>query len=371
MDDPTILTGISQIVNKKKTDNKLNLDAIEKDLIESGCLEKIKIQKNDKVDIGSIAREIRSRPKTHRQVESSYESDSDSVIDESDSEEESDSDDDVVDEERLPYKNHAPSSMRYPQSVQSPRSMRQPSYNMQPQQPLYNAQHQQPSYNNMRMQPQQRPYMGGNMGQNMGGNMGQNSYINDTLNAYAGNNAYKDALAEQEHLEEQKERMLADIDDLIDELKGDGLDVSRIPELTMDSRYDAVRKVYKTVKRKYDRSRCEDLGRGFMIAGAQAVEMAFDGQKSYFGYSPDMRGWHRTVRSKMRRLGYEQSVLVSDIMEKYEVSPFQRIMMELVPGAFLYSFTRKQQHGQDNYYPEKNNTGARSAALSDLREFDD
>lgn len=84
-----------------------------------------------------------------------------------------------------------------------------------------------------------------------------------------------------------------------------------------------------------------------------------------------MTGFHRTVRSKMRRMKYEQSQIVSNALDYYNVGPISRMGLELVPSAFLYSLSRREQHGKDNYTPERPaNTEDRSAALDDLRQFE-
>ncbi len=169
-----------------------------------------------------------------------------------------------------------------------------------------------------------------------------------------------------ENLDEKKEKMLGDIEELMDELESDNVSVAKIPLVNSDSSYRDVERVYRHVKRKYNRSRCEDLGNGVILVAARALEMMFDGKKSYLGWKPDMTGWHRTVRSKLRRLRYEQSLIVSGITEKYKIGPVARMGLELGPSALLYSLTKREQHNQNNYMPSNVD---RSEVLDDLREF--
>ena len=65
---------------------------------------------------------------------------------------------------------------------------------------------------------------------------------------------------------------------------------------------------------------------------------------------------------------YEQSVIVSDAIERYNIGPMQRMALELFPSAFLYSLTRREQHGEETYNPSSG-TEDRSTALDDLRDF--
>ena len=78
--DPTILTGMAQLVNKRKVNNKLNLEAIERDLIESGCLKKIIIP-NKENEYNTITKHIKHSTDVVMDVssdssDSSYSSDS-------------------------------------------------------------------------------------------------------------------------------------------------------------------------------------------------------------------------------------------------------------------------------------------------------
>lgn len=59
MDDPTILTGIAKIVNKRKVNNKLDLDAIERDLIGGGGLTKQPIKDVD-AELNDLLKDIRT-----------------------------------------------------------------------------------------------------------------------------------------------------------------------------------------------------------------------------------------------------------------------------------------------------------------------
>ena len=174
-------------------------------------------------------------------------------------------------------------------------------------------------------------------------------------------------LYEREQMYDQKEKMLDDIDDLRLELEDEDIKLDNIPLVNTDSSYYEIERVYKLLKRKWERTRCEGLSQEIFMASARAVEVAFDGEKSYFGFQPDMTGWHRTVRTKLRRMRYEQSQLVSSFIQAYNVGPFARMALELVPSAFLYSLSRREQHGIQQYNPYQ--TVDSGEALNDLRDM--
>lgn len=187
--------------------------------------------------------------------------------------------------------------------------------------------------------------------------------INEALRAYSGYETNIDM--ERENEEEMKSILLEDIDELRSELEADQIDLRRIPEVNHDSEIDDIKKIHKILQRKYDRRRYNNFGNEMILAAAQGLEYAFDGKRRWGPYSPDLTGWHNTIRPKLRRMRYETSTIVSGIMQEYNIGPTTRVLMELVPSAFLYSRMRKEQHGQMNYSPDQ-----MSEAYDDLRQYD-
>lgn len=372
MDDPTVLTSISKIVNKRKVNTKLNLDAIERDLINGGSGLKPQPIKDIDTELNELLQDIRTRPNietvmmrpTSNNVGSrdnmimptipkiinpptAGSSKIQQFIQATPAEDVSDHDDD----DELLQEDGDDDDMQSMDAMPA-----------QPPKPAYYPPIPPPQPYTVGAQPMRHPVQVPTHSQ---------SYAQEALQVYANEQNAEETFMEQERMEDLKEKMLADIDELRDELNADGINTNRIPEVNIDSPYDLVSKIHKQLKRKYDRSRCEDLGQGVMLAAARMVEMAFDGEKSYFGYRPDMTGWNRTVRSKMRRMRFEQSQIVSHMLESYNVSSAGRMGLELIPSAFLYSFSRREQHGKDNYTPDAPRAREdRSAALDDLRQFE-
>ncbi len=303
MDDPVILTGISKLVNKNKVSNTLDLDAIERDIIAMGGLETMPIEK----------------------ISESEESESIYSVEATESGSASSS-------QYASPVFHRPSRTPTKHKFKSPPVARSEPISLK-----RHHQHQIPKKN----------------------------YYESAYNAYS-KNTYQSSLANDEATEDKKEKMLGDIEELMNELESDNMPTSKIPMVNSDSSYKDVEKVYRLVKRRYNRSRCEDLGNGIILVAARALEMMFDGKKSYLGWKPDMTGWHRTVRSKLRKLRYEQSIIVSEFTEKHKIGPVARMGLELGPSALLYSLTRREQHNESNYIPSNID---RSEVLDDLREF--
>jgi hypothetical protein len=156
---------------------------------------------------------------------------------------------------------------------------------------------------------------------------------------------------EKEKREDMKSAMLAEIDSLMDILVEVGIDLSRIPEVSQSSSYEAVESVLRTLRHKNDATRYTTFAEEILLMGVQALEELFDGKRMWFDkYQPDLTGWHNTVNSKLKRMRHDTGQIVSTIMHDYNISPGVRIMMELVPNMILYSNQRKEQHSQPGWY---------------------
>jgi hypothetical protein len=193
----------------------------------------------------------------------------------------------------------------------------------------------------------------------------QNDQFNQAMQGY-GNNATGNIIdIDRENEEENKTLMLEDIDELMAELQDDEVDLSRIPKVNQDSPIEDVAQVQKILRMKYDRRRYTTFGTEFILAAVHGLEYLFDGKRKWGPYQPDLTNWHNTVRTKLRRMRYETSMIVSNVMTEWNVGAFTRIMIELVPSAFLHSRMRSEQHGKAGYSPDQ-----MSEAYDALRAYD-
>lgn len=192
----------------------------------------------------------------------------------------------------------------------------------------------------------------------------QTDQFNQAMQGY-GNNTGNIIDVDRENEEENKTLMLEDIDELMAELQDDEVDLSRIPKVNQDSPIDDVAQVQKILRMKYDRRRYTTFGTEFILAAVHGLEYLFDGKRKWGPYQPDLTNWHNTVRTKLRRMRYETSMIVSNVMQEWNVGAFTRIMIELVPSAFLHSRMRSEQHGKSGYSPDQ-----MSEAYDALRAYD-
>lgn len=152
---------------------------------------------------------------------------------------------------------------------------------------------------------------------------------------------------EKEKEEDDKAILLEQIDMLITNLKDEGIDVSRVPEVDNSSPIEDIENVHKILRLKNDRNRYCSFAEECILAGSHTLEWLFDGKKTYLGRRPDLRGWSATVNIKLRRMRYDTSTFVSEVMQDYNLGHGTRIMFELLPSLFLYSKMKKSQYADN------------------------
>lgn len=149
---------------------------------------------------------------------------------------------------------------------------------------------------------------------------------------------------EKEREEDYKCEMLAEIDYLIEGLRDSGVDTSRIPAVDESADIVSIEKVVKVLRHKVDHSRYCTFAEEFILSGAHGLEYLFDGKNMWFGrWNPNLTGWHTQVHRKLRRMRTDTGKIVSHIMNDYDIGPFMRICLELVPNMFLFSTKKSEQ----------------------------
>lgn len=240
---------------------------------------------------------------------------------------------------------------RYPQPGYVPQPAYPPQYAPQyPPQPGYPPQYApQPGYP-PQYPPQYAPQQPG-------------SQLDDAIRDYGGYGNDVDIALETE--EETKNMLLDDMEELRTELDGYGVNYSTVPKVTADSPLKEIKDAHRRLRRKYDFKRCQTFGTELILAGAHGLEYLFDGQKSYGPFKPDLTDWHNNIRPKLRRMQYETSSVVSDVMHDYNIGNIARIGLELGISALLHSKSRQAQRGNAAYTQDQ-----MSDAYESLRDFE-
>ena len=167
------------------------------------------------------------------------------------------------------------------------------------------------------------------------------SHIDEVIGKLPVANDEDDKLIRLEEEEDEMARLLEQIDLLMTNLKAEGIDLERIPTVDNNSSKKEARSVLKILQIKNDRLRYCDMFEEAILAGAYGLESIFDGKKEWFGTKIDLVGWPETVKVKLRRMRYDTSSFVSDVMKGYNIGHGWRIIFELLPSLFLYSRDRR------------------------------
>lgn len=152
---------------------------------------------------------------------------------------------------------------------------------------------------------------------------------------------------------DDKAILLENIDTLIQTLNDDGIDTDRIKKVDENSSLRDIREVYSSLCLKNDRKRYCTMAEELILLFAKGLGWIFDGKRQWFGQTLDMRGWDETVKIKLKRMRYDTSTFVAGVMRDYQMSSGTRIMMELVPSAFMYSTTKKSDEPGTVQAPNK------------------
>ena len=164
------------------------------------------------------------------------------------------------------------------------------------------------------------------------------------LNKVLGNierNTDDNTFIAQEDEEDEMAKIMEQIDLLRTNLGNEGVVLDRIPEVNANTSKKEARSVLKILQIKNDRLRYCDFFEEGILAVAYGLEGVFNGNREIFGSKIDLTGYSDTVKVKLRRMRYDTSNFVSNIMQGYNISSGWRIVLELIPSLFLYSRDRR------------------------------
>lgn len=146
---------------------------------------------------------------------------------------------------------------------------------------------------------------------------------------------------QKEDEEDEMARIVEQVDQLRSNLESEGIDLSRIQNITSATSKKEAKAILRILQIKNDRIRYCDFFEELVLAGAYGLEGFFDGKREVLGSKIDLTGYPNTVKIKLKRMRYDTSSFVGGIMQGYNISPGWRIMLELLPSLFLYSRDRR------------------------------
>ena len=177
---------------------------------------------------------------------------------------------------------------------------------------------------------------------------------------------------ERERIQDIKASKLEKIGQLRMTLEEEGIDCSSVSNPTTESPVEEIDSVLNILRLKNDRNRYSSLAEEVILGLAEGVETVFDGSRTVplVGWRPDYTGYHNTVNVKLHRMRFETSQVVGNIIQKYNVGPTARIVMELLPSFFLYPRQQKKQRGTPGLSSDPHVSDARGA-FNAIREADE
>lgn len=146
--------------------------------------------------------------------------------------------------------------------------------------------------------------------------------------------------------EDQKIRMLEEIDAIRENLEEDGIDVSRVPNVDPESKFEKIESVLRTLQLKNDREQYSNMATELIGLGATGAEKIFDGKREFFGTRPDLTGWSATAQAKLHKMRYDTSNVVGQVVSQFRIPSWLRILLSLIPSAFIHSQQRRKQYGE-------------------------
>jgi hypothetical protein len=175
-----------------------------------------------------------------------------------------------------------------------------------------------------------------------------------------------------EKARDEKLQLIAEIDELREQLIAANCRIDGIRQVNEQSTHDDILAIRNILRFKDDRLKYSAMASDMLMFLAYGVEDLFNGEREWFGYKFDMRGWAPHVQVKLRRIQWELSSFMSNIFQDNGISPAFRLAFELIPSAVIYSRTRAAQFGQPLLNPNDDAAyEAATARLNDLRSRDD
>lgn len=175
-------------------------------------------------------------------------------------------------------------------------------------------------------------------------------FIDQAIN-YAPTNAMN-SQTEDERQEDKKQKLLAEIDELMENLRDTDVDISRVATVTIDSSLREITSVHYSLIRKNLHSRCITFAEEGILFSSHVAGKLFDGRTSYFGFYPNLTGWYKNVQTKMIRMRYDTKQIAETIVDNLAAGPVARMALELIPSALMFSINKSEQHSESGVFDD-------------------
>jgi hypothetical protein len=191
------------------------------------------------------------------------------------------------------------------------------------------------------------------------------SHISSVLNEIS-NNPSQGYSFENEKRNDLKRAMLDEIAYLREVLSDEKVNIDHVESVTSSDSFEKIENVLKILQHMNDRNRYCNMAEEGMLMMAHGFGELFDGKRSFFGVRPDLRGWHNHLNVKLKRMRYDTSRFVGNIMQDYNIGPGWRILLEIIPNLIIFSQSKKKQHSSPDSLYSDNDIDAVTARLNNL-----
>ncbi|SME64959.1 Hypothetical protein FSTVST1_272 [Faustovirus ST1] len=191
------------------------------------------------------------------------------------------------------------------------------------------------------------------------------SHISSVLNEIS-NSPSQGYSFENEKRNDLKRAMLDEIAYLREVLSDEKVNIEHVESVTSSDSFEKIENVLKILQHMNDRNRYCNMAEEGMLMMAHGFGELFDGKRSFFGVRPDLRGWHNHLNVKLKRMRYDTSRFVGNIMQDYNIGPGWRILLEIIPNLIIYSQSKKKQHSAPDSLYSDNDIDAVTARLNNL-----
>lgn len=190
----------------------------------------------------------------------------------------------------------------------------------------------------------------------------EQNYINKLISSRWGDDTSDGDLYDN-RLDEYKVTLLEEISDFISDLKT-SIDLSTVPNVSYSSPIKEIERVHLILKKKYDRVRFSNIGNDYITFILLGAEFVFNGEREFLGYKPCLKGVHKKIKVKLRRIRYETANVVSRILNDNHLGSISKIMIEILPTLFIHNSLYQETDSQYRLDEQL------SSAQDNLRRFD-
>jgi hypothetical protein len=133
-------------------------------------------------------------------------------------------------------------------------------------------------------------------------------------------------------------------------LENEGEKVDDIPIPSNNDSIDYLENIHRILDKRYNRKLDYETGENIILAGAKKVEDFFNGKRDFFGSKPNLRGLKQKTQRIVSNLKLETANEVSRLRNKYFPGYIGRLIMNIVPAAYLLAGDNDEKATEEDKY---------------------